>query len=92
MELESTVFKDGDLKSNTNAECHHHQISGNCPVKIKPEHTLLLYDQHQYFPPHLCQGIPCTSFLSGFPTKMLYARLITSMYITHPTHQFQPNW
>jgi len=51
MELESTVFKDGDLKSNTNAECHHRQISGHFPVKIKSDRTLLLYEQYQYFPP-----------------------------------------
>jgi hypothetical protein len=57
MELESTVFKDGDLKSNTNTECHHHQISRNYPVKIKPEHTLSQYDQHQYFPPNYAKVI-----------------------------------
>lgn len=51
MELESTVVKDGDLKSNTNAECHHCQISEQCPVKIKPDHTLLIYDHYQYSPP-----------------------------------------
>ena len=45
MKLESTVFKDGDLKRNTNVECHHRQISEHCPVKIQPDHTLLLYDQ-----------------------------------------------
>jgi len=69
MELESTVFKDGDLKSNTNAECHHRQISGHFPVKIKLDRTLLLYDQYQYFPPTHVKDFQVRHSLLVFPLK-----------------------
>lgn len=69
MELESTVFKDGDLKSNTNAECHHRQISGHCAVKIRPDHTLLLHDQYQYYSPTYVKVFHVIHSLLVFPLK-----------------------
>ena len=80
-----------------NLEVHYHVhmspppvpiMSQNNPVHAAPPH---LTSWRSILPSHLCLGLPSGLFPSGFPTKTLYALLLSPIPATCPGHLILPD-
>jgi len=65
-------------------------FSANClfPEIEEPTTALSPYLFLEDVSSHLCLDLPSSFFLSGFPTKTLYASLLSPLYATRLAHIF----
>jgi hypothetical protein len=73
------------LPNITNSECQNPQVHHRIYKRPPPAPSLSQLDP-LYTPPAIRLALPSSLFLSGFPTKILYAFLSFPMRATRPAH------